>query len=246
MTRKPFWLALAVGGCGLINANILHYDYDFDVEQFSQSVGDKNQSGTLPNIPCTVGASPDPCTAMSLPAGLTGACVDGSCQASADVRLSYPVDLSKANTPLPPAVLQYSIDHVSIKRIAYWVVHDGLNVPVPKIDLYVAAAGAKDETDRSAVQVGSVAMLPAKAVACADSVDSDAAAPSGKTVCDVPLTDAGQAALANFVKQAASPSTQVPFQLIAHTKVTAKAGDPIPSGDLQFAVHPSVSFSLLK
>jgi len=246
MKRRPFWLALAVGGCGLINANTLSYDYNFDVEQFSQSVGDKNQPGTLPNIPCTAGASPDPCAAMSLPSGLSAACVNNSCQATADIRLSYAVDLSKANTPLPSAVLQYSIDHVSIKRIAYWIDLDGLNVPVPKIDIFVAAAGAKDETDRSAVQVGSVAMLPAKAVACADSVDTDAAAPSGKTVCDVPLTDAGQAALANFVKQAANPSTQVPFQLIAHTTVTAKAGDPIPSGELQFSVHPSVSFSLLK
>ena len=47
---------------------------------------------------------------------------------------------------LPPAVVQYTVDDVSIKKIAYWVADNTLNVPLPSVDLYVAPAAAKELT----------------------------------------------------------------------------------------------------
>lgn len=255
MNRALVLVALAAG-CGLINTNTLSKDYDFDVQKFSETIGDKSTpSGTLPKIACTSDAS---CNGMlpvdsrySIKCDTNG---DKNCMATAEVRLPFAVDLQKTMTSLPPEVLQLSIDHVSIKKIAYWVSLDLLNVAVPKVELWVAPATAADENDPRAVLVGTMASLPAMATACADPVDpnGDVEAPRPASnlpqvpVCDLPLTSDGTSALASFVKQAANPSSPVPFQVIAHAVVTVHGGDPIPSGQLEFALRPTVTFSLLK
>ena len=162
------------------------------------------------------------------------------CAATVDVRLPYPIDLSMQN--LPSEVVQYGVDKVTIQKIAYWVMNDQVNVEIPPIDLYVASAAAKDENDPSAKLVGTVSKLPAMASQCADSADSEKIAEAnGRPVCDVSLSDAGQSALAAFVKD-----YKTPFQFIAHTKVVAHAGDPLPTGVLSFYVRPTVQFSVLK
>jgi hypothetical protein len=249
MNRALLCLAFAAGGCNLISTNSLSIPYTLDVQQFSQTVGDKSTpAASMPKVTCSVDAD---CGAgmVPLPQPMFGSCDTSTktCKATASVRLPYTVDLSKAMSPLPTQVVQYSIDHVTISKIAYWIDLDSLTGAVPSVDIFVAPAAAKDENDPSAVKVGTVAMLPAKATQCADAVDSagDRAADS-HTVCDVPLDPAGEAALASFIKAAANQSSPVPFQLIAHTEIVVKAGDPIPLGTLQFSVHPTVSFSLLK
>jgi hypothetical protein len=143
---------------------------------------------------------------------------------------------------LPPDVVQFGASKVSIEKIAYWIMNDQVNVAIPPIDLYVASAAAKDETDPSAKLVGTVSMLPAMSAQCMDPADHDKSEPSnGLPVCDISLSDSGQSALAGFVKDYTTP-----FQLIAHTKVVAHGGDPLPSGQLSFFVRPTVQFSVLK
>jgi hypothetical protein len=147
-----------------------------------------------------------------------------------------------AQTQLPPQVVQYSIDHVSIKKIAYWLTMDTLTVSVPIIDLYVAPMAATDWHDPKAVKIGSIAALPPGARNCMDDVDKagDPAADVSSAVCDVPLSEAGEAALAGYVK--AYKTT--PFKLIASTRVVAHGGDPVPAGMLAFGLRPTVTFSL--
>jgi hypothetical protein len=80
--------------------------------------------------------------------------------------------------------------------------------------------------------------------ACADPADpigDDAAKMIMAPVCDVKLNDAGQSALATFVKD-----YQTPFQFIAHTRIVAHAGDPLPTGTIAFFVRPTVTFSVLQ
>jgi hypothetical protein len=247
MKVRPLWVALAVGGCGLINSNTLSYEYAFDAQQFMQKLGDDHQqTQTVPTVACDPGASPDPCAALQsqLPAGTAArlSC-DGTtraCVAVIDIRLPYPVDLSQQNLPSP--VVQYGVDRVGIDKIAYWVMTNTVNVEIPPIDLYVASSAAKDEHDPSAKLVGTVAKLAARSATCGDAPDpkGDPAA-NGAVVCDVGLKSDGEAALAEFAK-----NYKTPFQFIAHTKVVAHGGDPLPVGTIDFWVRPTVSFSILK
>jgi hypothetical protein len=247
MKRHPFWLVLAATvGCGLVNSNTFSYDYAFDPPQgFMESFGDETSMVTVPMVACDPAAATDQCSGL-LTADMLGAAklscdaTSRMCAAVVDVRLAYPIDLSMQSLPAP--VVQYGVDKVSIEKIAYWIMNNRVNVEIPPIDLYVASSAAKDENDASAKLVGTVSKLPPRSQ-CTDSADTagDKAAPTGTVVCDIKLSDAGQSALATFVKD-----YKTPFQFIAHTKVVAHAGDPLPTGVLSFYVRPTVKFSVLK
>ncbi len=245
MKLHPWALALAAAGCGLVNSNTLSYPYAFDAQQFMENLGDEKSMLTVPQMACDPTAATDQCSSLLDPSLLGAArlsCDTTSrmCAAVVDVVLPYPVDLSMQSVPSP--VVQYGVDKVSIQKIAYWIMTDTVNVELPAIDLYVASAAAKDQNDASAKLVGTVAKLPARAAACADSADpSGDTAAMGAPVCDVKLSDAGQSALAAFVKD-----YKTPFQFIAHTKLVAHAGDPLPTGTIAFFVRPTVEFSVLK
>ncbi len=248
MKLHRLWPALAVAGCGLVNSNTLSYEYAFDPQQFMQKLGDDKSMTTVPMQSCDPAASTDQCSQLqaALPAGTPAhlACDAATrmCAATVDVVLPYPVDLSQAMSPVPSPVVQYGVDHVSVEKIAYWIMTNTVNVDVPPIDLYVASSAAKDQNDASAKLVGTVSKLPARSAACTDSADTDKSEPSnGAPVCDVKLTDAGQATLAAFVKD-----YKTPFQFIAHTKIVAHGGDPVPTGTIAFFVRPTVMFSVLK
>ena len=250
MKVHPWLLAPAViAGCGLVNSNTFSYSYDFAPQGFMESFG-MPSSSTVPMVTCdptaAPGSSSDPCAALQMQimgsaAKLSCDTTSRMCAAVVDVRLPYPVDLSMQS--LPPEVVQYGVDKVSIQKIAYWVMNDHVNVEIPPIDLYVASAAAKDENDPSAKLLGTVSKLPAMASQCTDPADTGdkISEANGRPVCDLDLSSAGQSALAGFVKD-----YKTPFQFIAHTKLVAHGGDPLPSGDLNFFVRPTVQFSVLK
>ena len=236
-------LALAVAGCGLVNSNTFSYEYAFDPPQsFMEDFGDAASMSTVPSVSCDPTAAMDQCAMLPVMGAAKLSCEATSrmCAAVVEVRLPYPIDLSTQS--LPSEVVQYGADKVSVEKIAYWITNNQVNVEIPEIDLYVASSAAKDENDPSAKLVGTVSKLPPKSQ-CTDAADTgmEKAAPAGVSVCDVKLTDAGQSALAGFVKD-----YKTPFQFIAHTKVIAHAGDPLPTGTLSFFVRPWVQFSVLK
>ncbi|MDB4964667.1 MAG: hypothetical protein JWN44_356 [Myxococcales bacterium] len=244
--KSSSWLALALAGCGLVNSNTLSYDYAFDPQEFMQKMADEGTVATVPTAACDPAVSPDPCVPLQaqLPAGSPAKmqcdAVTRACAAVADIRLPYPIDLSQQNLPAP--VVQYGVDKVSIKKMAYWIKKDTLNVALPPIEVYVASSAAKDLDDPSVKLIGTSAMLPARAQACADARDSDGDAASlGAAVCDVSLKSDGESALATFVKD-----YKTPFQLIAHLKIVAHGGDPLPVGIIDFVLRPTVTFSILK
>ncbi|MCU1281346.1 MAG: hypothetical protein JWM53_4892 [bacterium] len=245
MKLHPWWLALAVAGCGLVNTNTFSYTYGFDAQEFMETLGDEKTMNTVPMVPCDPTSSTDQCSS-ALPPSMLGAAklscdtTSRMCAAVIDVRLPYPVDLSMQN--LPSEVVKYGADKVSVQKIAYWIMTNRANVDVPPIDLYVASAAARDEGDPSAKLVGTVAKLPAMSHACTDPADATAEPLAGTApVCDVKLAAGGQSALATFVKD-----YKTPFQFIAHTKIIAHAGDPLPTGTIAFFVRPWVVFSVLQ
>jgi hypothetical protein len=246
MKLHPVWAAVAVAGCGLVNSNTLSYDYSFDPQQFMQKLGDEKTMMTVPMQACDPAAATDQCSQLQAalpvgtPAKVSCDATTRMCAAVVDVVLPYPVDLSMQSLPAP--VVQYGVDHVSIEKIAYWIMTNTVNVDIPPIELYVAASAAKDQNDPSAKLVGTVAKLPAHATACADAADPKGdPASNGAAVCDVKLDAAGEAVLAAFVK-----NYKTPFQFIAHTKLVAHGGEPVPVGTIAFFVRPTVSFSVLK
>ena len=246
MKLRRLSIALALAGCGLVNGKSISYEYAFDAQQFMEKLGDERTMSVVPTMACDPSASPDPCAALQqqpVPAGAPKMQCDSAsraCIAVADVRLPYPVDLSQQS--LPPAVVTYGVDTVSVEKIAYWIMSNTVNVALPPIDLYVASSAAKDENDSSAKLVGSVAMLAAKSATCADAADPKGDSAAGMAaVCDVKLSETGQAAMALFIKD-----YKTPFQFIAHTKIVAHGGDPLPVGSISFFVRPTVSFSVLK
>jgi hypothetical protein len=232
--------ALFAAGCNLVNKNDFSVPYAFQPQEYSKSFGDA--MGTFPQIACNSGMS-DSCAqaAMALPPGssLTASCDSASseCRATAEMRLSYPVNLSMQSS-FPQEAIQFGINFVDIRAIKYWVVSNTVTVQTPAIDLYVAPGSAKDESEGT--RVGSLAPLSPKSAACADPVDSDEAA-GGAMVCSLPLDENGKAALANFAKDYKNE-----FQIIAHGTVAGKGGDPIPAGTIDFVVRPVIEIGIVR
>jgi hypothetical protein len=244
MKQRHYWLALVVSGCGLINSNTLSVPHSFDAQPYRADVGDATQPpATMPTVACD--ANNDPCAMVMAPPKSQVQCdlPTKQCIAVADLSLPYGVDVRQQQTPLPGPVETYAVDHVNIDRVAYWLTNDSLNVAVPQIDLYVAPFAANDASDPKAQLIGSVASLPAHAASCADARDTHGDSAAGNSpVCDVKLSEAGAAALASYVRDYKT----TPFKLIAHTRIVARGGDPMPTGMIEFWLRLTVSFSLLK
>jgi hypothetical protein len=240
--KRVLLAALSAAGCNLIDSNTFSVDYAFDPQEYSASLS--GGSATVPSVACDPAAS-DPCATaqLQLPpgSGLTMSC-DGKlkqCVATAELRLSYPIDLSSQSS-FPPEAIRYGISAVTLSKVEYWVMSNTLNVTTPLIDLYVAPAAAKDES--GGTKLGSVAPLSAKSSTCGDTVDAkgdDRA--MGAMVCDLALTAEGKQQLSAFAKD-----YKTRFQILAHTIITAKPGDPVPSGGLDFFVRPVINIGILK
>jgi hypothetical protein len=242
--------ALALAGCGLVGSNGIGVDYSFDPNDFVLNLG-STATGSLPMVPCTVGAMPDPCAQVPPPATPDGSATmfcdatTSTCSARVELRKILPIDLRNARTPLPSEAVQFGINFVEIKKIDYWVDvgKNTLNVSTPPIDLYVAPDSARDEHDPAAARLGSVAPLPAMTNACGDAPDpnpTDAA--RGKTVCLIQLDPAGTDELGQLIRNFKTS----PFEIIAHTIVTVQGGTPVPAGMLDFFVQPTVRLVILK
>jgi hypothetical protein len=230
--------ALLLGGCNLVSSNTFSVPYSFSPISYEKSFG--SDQGTVPAITCDP-SDTNSCAAVQIPQGssLTAVCDDKarSCAATAELRLSYPVDLTMEN--LPSEAIMYGINFVSISKIEYWSTNDTLNFNTPLIDLYVAPATAMDET--GGTKIGSIGPItPGGTPTCSDMRDTDSASGTAM-VCDMPLDSDGENALSNFVKD-----YKTPFQFIAHTTVSAMAGEPLPAGTLDFTVRPVISIGILK
>jgi hypothetical protein len=236
--RSLLAAAILTAGCNLVGTNTLTVPYAFDPQEYMKSLG--STMGTFPSVMC---ASAADCTAAQavLPSNppLTASCdtTAKQCKATTELRLSYPVNLSM-QTNFPQSAISLGIDFVDISKIKYWVVSNSLTVATPPIDLYVAPASAKDES--GGTLLGSLASLPAKSGMCKDTADTDDMA-MGLMVCDLPLDQAGKDALAGFAKDYKNE-----FQIIAHATISAKGGDAIPAGAIDFVVRPIIAIGIVR
>jgi hypothetical protein len=240
-------IALGNAGCGLVSSAGIQTDYSFDALMYaSPTFGDSMSTATVPDIACDPSA--DVCATATATLGLMNASAScdptlHKCIVKAEIRASEMIDLSKqTETQFPQQAIQFGVDVVEVKRVTYWINKNALTVATPTIEIYVAPAAAKDETDPKASLLATVAMLPAKSNVCGDPAypagDNDVK--DGTPVCSAPLMDVGKSALGDFVKD-----FKTPFQIIAHTVVTAKPGDPVPAGSITFSARPTVGLKIL-
>jgi hypothetical protein len=246
MRRLALLTAIFAGGCNLVDSNGLHIGYSFDVQHFTENVGDDKNPQTVPNVPCQSGATPDACAqaASLLPptalANTTVSCQMNACAATASFTLPQKIDLSHAQTPLPSEAVQFGINAVAIDRIAYWA-SNKLNVDTPLVEIYVAPDPTTDIAN--AVKLGTIAPMAAMSSTCKDPVDAKGDPNAGSmTVCDMPLTDAGKAKLQSYVQN----YDKQPFDILVHATLNANGGAPLPAGALDVYVRPSVTLSILK
>jgi hypothetical protein len=238
------FVAASLCGCNLIDSHGVHYDYAFDAQRFTENVGNASAPATLPTMMCDPAITPDPCsTAAPAEPNVSLHCESSShtCIAVADVSAKQTIDLTKAQNPLPDNAVRFGISAATIKKVAYWVANNTLNVATPPIQIFVAPEAAKDQNDPDARLLGTVAPLPARSRTCADTHDGDGdpAAPSGSPVCDVSLNSDGATQLESYVA-----NYKTPFQVIVHATVTAHGGDPIPSGMIDFSVRPTATIGI--
>lgn len=241
--------ALVLASCSLVKGTGIQTDYSFDaIEYASPNFGDPTTTDTVPDLDCD--PANDTCAAMTgygtqgATAAITAACdaTFHKCVAQAEIRVSETIDLTKqVDSSFPSAAIQYGVEAVDVKRVTYWIGQNQLNVATPQIDFYVAPMSARTENDAGAVPLASVAKVAAMSTACGDPayVDGDAKA-DGAPVCSAPLPQAGKDALAAFVKD-----YKTPFQIIAHSVLSAQPGEPVPAGSISFAARPTVGLKIL-
>jgi hypothetical protein len=240
MQRVLTLAAALAGGCNLVSSNGLHVGYSFDAQHFTENLGgDPQHPMTVPEIACAPNSSPDPCATQPMPGMPQLSCQNGACAATDTLALNQTIDLRNAQTPLPSEAVSFGINSVSIDRVAYFIASNTLDVDTPPIQLYVA----QDTSDPNPVLLGTVAKISAGSSACNDPVDSKGDPMAmGQKVCDVPLTDAGQAELEQFIQKYQKMS----FAILVRATLSAAGGSNVPAGALDFYVRPSVTLSILK
>ena len=238
--------APSLPGCNLVKATGLQTDYSFDaIEYASPTFGDPSSPAVMPAIACS--ATDDPCSAQGAMLGATNVVFScettaGACIGTAEIRVSETINLAmQMESSFPSQAVQFGIDAVEVKRLTYWINMNQLDVPTPDIDFYAAPFAAHDETDPAATLLTTLASIPADSNVC-----GDPAYPAGDTkagsspVCVAPLSSAGKAALAGYVKDYKNR-----FQIIAHTTIVAHEGERLPAGSISFDARPTVALKIL-
>lgn len=209
-------LGLAVmGGCGLIDSDVTHFDLALPDKQFTIDAANWGLSNPeqLMSAQCTT--SPDPCPALAQQACREGQCV-GACNADTRtcdltlfVSLYQGIDLVNEKPELQSINDEPIID-VTIDAINYEVTANTLNVATPEMGVWAAPSTVMVPGDPGSKRVGTVPSVPAGATLPRTAMVFD---PDGK------------ANLASFMG-----SFKTPFNVVVGSAITLHQGDPVPQG----------------
>jgi hypothetical protein len=229
-------LGALASGCNLLGSNGLNVNYDLQPQEYAQDFG--STMGTFPTVSCAAGGDAVCQQVPGLPMGSTASCdpTSTNCILTQDVRLTQQVNLSQEQG-FPSSVANSSaIDHVTVGAVHYWTPTNTLTIDTPPIDVYVGSQSAKTETDPGVVKLGTLPSLPAGTrTSCGSGAPGTA-----DSKCDMPLTDAGKAALSALAKD-----YRTPFNVLVVAHVLVTGGEPVPAGKLDLFVQPTVTFEIL-
>lgn len=213
--------AATLAACGLIDTDIADFDLSLPQKDIVIDTGQWELTGeeSMPSVDCSERAEACSLGIEEL-CGADGVCVgscnaDQTCDVKILVNLWHDFDLAKEKPELEEIEGQPLVS-VEIKKIAYRVKENTLNVDTPEMTVYVAPAGVMSPDDPQAQAIGTLAPISAGMVS-----DEE----------EVTLTPNGRAILAGFMQQ-----YSVPFNLIVGTEIDIHAGDLVPTGRLTTVV----------
>ena len=213
---------LFVASCGLlIDPDIADFDLSLPRKEIviDTSTWELTDEASLPAVDCSLDAQICSMGIAQL-CGAEGVCTSAcgmgdTCDVTIGVSLWHGFDLAKEKPELEEIEGQPLVS-ITIKRIAYEVTENTLNVPTPEMTVYVAAEGVMSPGDAGAEAIGVV-----PPVAAGTTVD----------VQDIELTATGHDTLARYMKQYSQP-----FNIIIGTDIVIHAGDEVPTGKLTAVV----------
>lgn len=223
-TSRLAALALVLGGCGLIDANIFDTTITLSTQTYKQEFSTGN--GMVPKVSCTAQTAMV-CSAVSAQ-GVVGRCdaAAGECYADASVTLPYPVDLSK-DMAFQSGIGQKAVQAVRAIKLAYTIPQNTLTFNMPPIRLYVGPQGSAAVTDTGVVAIGTI-----------DALAKGQTLTTPKVI-EVPDNSPARTLLVNAVT---SPKTPIVFLLAATPSI--RGGDDAPAGLIQVNVTPSLVVGL--
>jgi len=241
--RRLTWLTPAFPGlvvaalgvaCGLVSSDITKVSFDlppkfyrFDTQQAGWKGADTMKFGTVPAISCTADADCCPPAVVALGLDCSSIVCDlppGTATCAFALTIETPpqtIDL-KMEVPSVSAISSQNVIDIAISQITYTVSENSLNVDLPPVDLFLADNGAASTGDPSAVQFGTVPVIPKMT-----------------TVANGNVTLVQPAAKDAFNKIGHHLGT--PFVFIARSRVLVPGGTPVPSGALSITVGGRLS-----
>ncbi|MCA9673280.1 MAG: hypothetical protein KC503_47145 [Myxococcales bacterium] len=223
-------VALIASGCGLFD-DIATFSFDTDWQTVDLDTAKLGLSATdvaLPDVPCA--SDPTICEQASSAGFSCGggafACAvqcgtAGSCEVVGDVDVPLPIDISQQVRNQTSANL---LSNVTLDSMRFITDSNTLNYATPELSLYVGPQDATGVGESGVVLFGT--MPP---VAAGDT-------PEGV----INATSAGQAALADFVR-----NYTVPFKFFIGATMAFGAGDTVPEGRLVMRVQARFQADLL-
>jgi len=232
LTRVPAALALATavlaGGCGLIDSNIADFDLSLPEKEITVDTADwmLADAQSVPAIDCQDMMSV--CNAgVSQFCGngqlCFGSCDGANCKAEVAVNLFREFDLGEEKPELREIDGQPLVD-VTIRRIAYSVSENTMNVDSTPLTIYIGPQDAMSSGHPQAEAIGTIAPVPA-----------------GMTIDDAEVE---LSADAESVVRSYMGDYRTPFNIIIGTLVDLEAGDLIPQGRLVAVVKVEATAGL--
>ncbi len=210
-----------VASCGLIDPDIADFDLSLPRKDIvvDTSTWELTDEASLPSVDCSLDAQICSMGIAQL-CGAEGVCTsscsaEDTCDVTIGVSLWHSFDLAMEKPELEEIEGQPLVS-ITIKRIAYEVTENTMNVATPAMTVYVAAEGVMSPDDAGAEAIGVVPAVPA-----------------GTTVevKDIELTATGRETLAGYMKEYSQP-----FNIIIGTDIDIHAGDVVPTGKLTAVV----------
>ncbi len=207
----------ALGGCGLVDPDITHFELFIKDKQFTVDTAqwELQDVDTFTDIDCSGNAGI--CATAAQQACTSGQCF-GSCNADSQtcelqviVALWQMVDVKTENEELMTIDDQPLID-VTIDAIEYEVTENTLTVDAPEFTVYAAPQTIMSPGDPEARPVGTIPGVTARTMVARTSVE---------------FTDEGKATLKSFMDD-----FMTPFNIIVGTEVVVGMGDTVPSGSM--------------
>lgn len=208
-------LAGALGGCGLVDPDITHFELYIRDKQFTVDTAqwELQDVDSFTSIDCS--ASAGLCAAAAEQACTSGQCF-GRCNGQTDtcelqviVALWQMVDVKTENEELQTIDDQPVID-VTIDAIEYEVTENTLTIDTPELTVYAAPQTIMSPGDPEARPLGTIPAITSRTMVATTAVE---------------FTDEGRATLKSFMDD-----FMTPFNIIVGTEVIVGMGDTVPSG----------------